>query len=182
MTVSSIILAANAKTPPAEAGGEKAETGVISQVLRNLLAELFPIKTWGKVAAVLGLSDRGARHRMEGTRAFSADELAALLRTEHGYRVLTAVMADAAPSWWRICAPLMEVAEIQQMQIAARRRLQRVVKGALDADAELSAAIARADALCDPDFHRPHADGLRAMARLPDRAVASAAGKGRGRR
>lgn len=133
------------------------------------------------LARILGISTDGAKNKLEGKRALSLDDFGRMLRTPEGFTYLTAMMSDSTVQWWRICAPLMEVAEVQAMQLRARRKFQRAVKGALDADADLSASIARADALLvqDEDFHRPHVDAMRAMARLPDRALATAKGRRR---
>jgi len=71
----------------------------------------------------------------------------------------------------------MEVAETQKMQAAARRRLRRVIEGAVDADREISASIQRAEAaLCvqDEDFYRPQFDGARSSIGARDRALAQA--------
>ena len=138
--------------------------------------KLFPQHARKTLARLLGLSDKAAMKKLAGQRMLSVDEFATLLRTPEGFTYLTAIMADSTVQWWRIMAPLMEVAEVQAMQLRARRKFRRAVKGAIDADTSLSAAIARADALMvsDEDFHRPHADALRAVARIPDRAVAAA--------
>jgi hypothetical protein len=132
------------------------------------------------LARLLGLSNGAARKKLSGERALSTDEFIRLLHTPNGFQYLTAVMADSQVQWWRVCAPMMELAEVQAMQIKARRRLGRAIKGAIDADRQITDAVARADALLvqDEEFHRPHADAVRAMARVPHRPVAASA-KGR---
>lgn len=134
----------------------------------RVLCDLFHIK------------ERDAKYRLAGERKFSGAELAKLLQTEEGFHFIAAIMADAAtkPQWWRICAPTMEAADIRTMQLKAQRRIKKALEGAIDADKDLSAAIARADtfAFYDPDFYRPHSDALRSMASVPDRAVAPSKG------
>lgn len=159
-------------------GVEKPKTGTIHEALTNLLKGLFPRKPWAALADLVGISPRTARHRIEGTRDYSADELAELIRSEHGFEFLRLIMAGHQPHWWRICAPLMDVAEVQRMQIAARRRLNRAVSGAVDADRSIEASIARAEAalaFSDEDFHRPQLDAIRAVARASHRSVATTA-------
>lgn len=132
---------------------------------------MVPRKPWAYLVDILGIKQRAAKHRMAGTRKFSAHDLALLLRTEQGLDVLSAVMAGATPRWWREC--------VQQQTVAqARKGLRQAVKAALDADQSLSDAIATADAFSDADFHRPHLDALRAIGRVPDRALAQAAKRG----
>jgi len=163
-------------TVSAQNGGTNA---AISQVLR----EIFPAKAWSHIGALLGLGERSAKHRMATTREFTADEIAALLHQPFGFKVVAAIMAqcERPPLWWRVCKPLMELADVQQAQLAARRKVERMLKGAMDADADLTAAIARAEAVAvhDPEFHRPGIDALRSKRRVPHRAVAAAAGKTR---
>lgn len=131
-----------------------------------------------KPAAVLadwlGISDRTAKRKLAGQRELSVEELGHLIRSERGFEIVVAIMADARPEWWRICAPLMEAADIRKMQMAAQRRVAKALEGALDADRQLSATLQRAEALHDQEHMRPHIDALRSMARTPDRAVAPA--------
>jgi hypothetical protein len=161
----------NAKAGAANLGPTRSYSGTIMEVFVGN----FPQHARKTLARLLGLSDSGAKKKIEGDSKLSIDEFATMLRTPDGFQYLTAVMSDSTVQWWRILAPLMELAEVQSMQLRARRKFQRVVQGALDADRDLAATIARAEVLLvqDEDFHRPHADALRAMAGLPDRAVAA---------
>jgi hypothetical protein len=161
----------------AETCTASAVNGSTNVTIAQVLRDIFPDKAWAHLGSLLRLEERTAKHRMAATREFSADEIARLLHQPFGFKVVAAIMSQAkpAPLWWRVCRPLMELADIQQMQLNARRRLGRVLKGAVDADAEINAAIARADAALsvrDEEFDRPHLDALRSIARVPDRAVA----------
>lgn len=161
----------------AEVGPSSPRSGTILEVF----GKIFRNDARKLLARFLGLSEGAAKKKLEGERSLSLDEFCALLRTPQGFHYLTAVMADSQVKWWRVCRPLMEVAEVTEMQLAARRKLKRAISGAFDADASLTAAIGRAEALLhqDEDHYRGHADALRGMARIPDSAVAAAAGKGR---
>lgn len=147
-------------------------SGRIAEVFRGL----SPRKTWTEVALRLKLCERSAKHRLAGTRYFSAEEIATLLRSEEGLSFLTALMADAKPRWWQLFQSHRALIDARRSQAVARRQLQE----AIDADADLTAAIARADAFQDEDFHRPHADALRS-ARSLSRSTVATATKGRKR-
>lgn len=164
----------SANSGPSELGPTVSRSGAIIEAFKTI----FPEHARKTLARLFRLSDGAARKKLTGERELSLNEFVQLLHTPGGFSYLTAVMADSQVQWWRVCAPLMEVAEIQAMQIKARRRLGRAIKGAIDADRQITDAIARADALLvqDEDFHRPHTDAVRAMARVPHRAVAGKIG------
>lgn len=146
----------------------------IQQVLTETVKHLAGPKPWVFLAKLLGLSDDTAKNRMKGSREFTAEELAALLRSEHGYEFLLAIADGYEPRWLRICRPLMELAEVKRAQAAARRKLHKAVQGALDADRDLAATIAAAEVFQDQEFVRPHVDALRSTAGVGNRAVAAA--------
>ena len=166
MTPKFAIAGENAKTALSVSGPSWPQNGAIIATFRNL----FPQHTRKTLARLLGISDGAAHKKLSGERAFSTAELAALIRSEHGLDFLVALMADAEPAWWRRVKAYFAAIDAQRLQRAARRRLRE----AIDADTELTAAIGRADALLvhDEDFYRPHADAVRAAARVSDRALA----------
>jgi hypothetical protein len=145
----------------------------INLILGRTCRTVFGRKTWSYLTELFGVSERSAKSRLACEREFTADELAVLLRSENGLRFLVAVMGDAQPAWWKTFKGHIALLDARKLQRAAQRRLQE----AIDAETDLSAAIARADLLSDEEFHRPHGDALRSMARIPDRAVASATGR-----
>jgi len=167
------IAAANAKSGVASLGPSRSQSGAVIETLRKI----FPEHARKVLAVTLGISFGAAKKKIEGERELSLDEFAVLLRTPKGFQYLTAVMSDSTVQWWRLLAPMMEVAEVQAMQNKARRKLRNAVQGAMNADADITAACARADALLaqDEDFHRHQADAVFAMARVSDRAGAPAA-------
>lgn len=176
MRAASAMAGVAANRAPLGAGTPTTRNGYIAAAVRRIFHE-DTVKTFARFT---GLSVGAANKKVHGQRTIDADEMARLLRTDDGFEFLTALMADAQPKWWVLCSAFMEVREAQRLQAEARLRIRRAVRGALNADADLTAAISRADALSDADFHRPHADALRSMAGVPDRAVAAAA-KGRAR-
>lgn len=158
-------------------------------------------KTWGFVASALDVSERTAKHRLGGTRDYTVDELRTLLRSEDGLEFLMAVMGDATPKWWRWLTKVMTLAAVRRRQhedaqeilkletandvdVGARRR----IKGALNADKRISAAVARAETtlgLSRPDVDRVGAAADGGMVRVSGSAMAQAPAKrayaGRGR-
>lgn len=161
--------------PAINAGTFDAQSVHLNEVIAECAKSVF-VKPFSALMHFLQLSESGAKKKIGGRRAFSASELALLIRTEEGFHFITAIMADTpAPSWWRLCEPVMEAAEGRKMQIVARKRMARAVRAAIDADQDLSAAIVRAEAVAvqDEDHMRPHLDALRAMARVPRGPVAS---------
>jgi hypothetical protein len=177
MSTSSVIDYGNAKSRGAIGVTRSDQSGALQNAIALAFREVFPRKTWLEIAEWFGLSERGAKHRLAGSREFTADELALMLRSEHGLTFLSAVMADATPRWWVAFKQQVAMKDARRLEAAARRKLQE----AIDAEADLSAAISHTDALLDQDFVRPHSDALRAMGRVRDRAVAAPAGRGQRR-
>lgn len=138
----------------------------------------FPAVILGRF---LGVSDRTAKRKLAAEREFTAEEIGKLIRSEDGFHFVTAIMGDATPEWWRICATLMDAADIRKMQMAAQRRIAKTLKGALDADRALAETISRAEALAvhDEEHASAYIDAVRSMARVPHSAVASSKGRRR---
>lgn len=151
------------------------QVGQINLSIINRFKEMFE-KPAAVLSEMLGVSERTAKRKLGCERELSSDEVGRLIRSEQGFEIIGAIMADAAriPEWWRICAPLMEAADIRKMQMAAQRRLTKALEGALDADTQLRATISRAETLAvhDEEHARPYIDALRAQGRSHNRAVA----------
>ncbi len=135
---------------------QETQIGYLNDALAQVFRKLAPVKTWAAVASVLGLTERVAKHRLSGTRDFTADELAALLRSEDGLSFLSAVMADSQPRWWLIFKNKMRAADIKRQQASMRRELEEAVNEA--------SALETALMVSDSDFHSPTVDALRSMA------------------
>lgn len=167
-----------AGAPSAKLGGARtcitsARSVYHASAIIQCLRAAFPVKTWGVVARLFGLSERGAKARLAGDRTFTAEELAILLRTEQGLTFLTALMEGATPQWWLRLQKQLAVADAKYHRRAAERRLQEAVY-------ELEARIDRAEtALCvqDEEFGRAQFAAVRASARLPDRSLAAPAAR-----
>lgn len=129
----------------------------------------------------LGITDKSSKRKLGLERSLSVEEIGKLIRSERGFEVVTAIMGEARPAWWRIVGPLMDAADARKMQIAARRRVAKTIESVLDADKDLSAAIHRAEALAvqDEEHVGPHIDALRSMGRVSNRPVAPSKGRRR---
>lgn len=132
---------------------------------------LFPLKTAQQLVEITAYPQRTVEYWLTGNAKIPSDALAMLLRSEWGVDFLSAVMSDAKPSWWRKTLSYFAALDAMSLQHRARRKLRE----AIHADRDTSAAIARADALLvqDQDFYGSHADALRSVARVSDRAVAA---------
>lgn len=160
-----------------------ANGGGINSAIINVIKDLYPEDQVKTLASWLKLSLKTAKNRLLGERDFTTEELATLLSSQHGYRVLQAIMDEAAkrpdyrrPEWWHICSALMDAADIRKMQAIANRRIAKTIESAIDANKYLSAAIERAETLAvhDADHLSNHLDALRSMGGVPHRALAPA--------
>ena len=128
---------------------------------------LFPQHARKTLARLLGLSDGAARKKLTGERAFSTDELAALLRSEHGLDFLAALMADARPQWW---------VQVQSaFKLGAMRRHRQQLQEAINEAERLGDALGRAETALgvrDEEFHRDQIDALGAIRRDLHRPLA----------
>lgn len=175
MTRHFAIAGRNAKPGSAVCVTRNDQNGALQNAIALAFRDIFPRKTWLEIAEWFGLSERGAKHRLAGSRDFTAEEIAIMLRSEHGLTFLSAIMADATPRWWVAFKQQVAIKDARRLETAARRKLQE----AIDAEADLSATIAHTEALSDQDFTRAHTDALRSFSRLPHRPVDATAGRRR---
>lgn len=167
----------------------------VNFAITEVLKIKFPLKTWAHLASILGLQERSAKYRLANTRAYTSDELQALLHSEDGLDFLVAVMGDAQPAWWRWLTKVMTLAAVRRRQAEDAQEIlkletagdadvgsRRRIKGALHAGQRISAAVARAETSLG--FSRPSVDRMGAAAGgrnsgVSDRAVAGAPGRRR---
>lgn len=86
-----------------------------------------------RLAAITGAADRTARDWLALRANYSADALAALLRTEDGLQILEAVMGDARPAWWRKIKRASQLATLRS-SIAKQEQAIRQLELDLGAD------------------------------------------------
>lgn len=158
-------------------------TCTITSAISDLFRSLYPQKTWGVVADLLGLSERAAKYRMAATRPYTTAELRSLLQSEDGAEVLEILMEGSKPQWWRqlqkeiaLCRARahqerarQEVMKLDQepLEISSRRQVKRFS----DADRRLHANLAEQETTVG----LLRADGGRAV----HRAMAQAKGRRR---
>jgi hypothetical protein len=176
-----------AKEATAKAGLSTPRCGATHVVIVRTIKEIFYTDTVKVVANWLGLTWKTARNRMDCAREFSLDEVADIIVSDHGFRVVTALMNEAkrtkhnwqAPDWWLLCEPLMELAEIERMAELARRRTQKVIRKTEDHHDALEQQLRFAQTLAIQGSGpaRTQAAALRSYAGADRRVVAT--GKGR---
>lgn len=164
-----------ARTCPASTGN-----GTVNSAIASVIREIYASKTAETLAVWLRIAVRTAKHRLAGSREFTLDELEALLHSEHGFRVVTAIMerAPRKPAWWAVCEPLMDLADAELLVTAIRERTAAAIqKREGDADA-LTTEIRRAQAVAIHGSRQagPHVEALVAIARGQGRVVAKRRG------
>jgi hypothetical protein len=174
MTTMNATMDVSANRPGAASCIEKHETCSVQDILLSHVKGLAGRKVWAVVSEILGLGERAAKARLSGSRAFTADELAHLLRQEQGRELLVALMGDAKPAWWVRFLQYDDALATRKEVLRSKRRLERMMH-AVD---ENLAAFERAEnalAVQDPEFAGAQFDGYRAAARVSNRALAQKA-------
>jgi len=165
----SLALPGNANLATADICGRDRNKSRTNYLVMQKARSLFPRKTAIHLVAITGYSQRAVECWLSGQARIPSDAIASLLHCEFGREFLSAIMVDATPIWWRKAIAYFAAVDALSLQRAAKRRLREAV----DADADLTAAIHRADNLLacgDQDFYRPQIDALRSMGGIPDRA------------
>lgn len=190
MSQAKLIVLQNAKMGGVDFCTNSQEICTISTSINEVLRGQFPRKTWAVLVEMFGISERAAKYKLSATSRYTDAEICRLLRSEFGFDILTAMMADSRPRWWVTAVKAITLGAVRRRQqsdqqlvmaleggapastLVARRRL----KGAINADKSLSAALARAEAsLVIPDAHADRDRGHEAGGndRLRNRSVAS---------
>lgn len=167
----------NANLAHAVLDTKNAETSITNTAIIAVLKAIFPAKTWASLTKLVCMSDSTAKNRMLQRREFTADEIGALLWSEHGREVLIAIMTQAPvePDWWRVAKSLFQIHDAEKFQHEARQRVRSILNEAVYADRDLSAAIARADAMLvhDAEFYGVQADAFREASSSHHRSMAA---------
>lgn len=164
----------------------------IQRTLAELIKGKVVHKPWAFLTDLCGLKESAAKSRFaagKSRRDFSVEELQALLHSEEGLDFLVAVMADARPRWWVWALKVMKLADLRRTQHETQQEALRLesemgaevgsrrrIRNALDANASLSASLARAETTlgiqrADMDRRADHAP--RPNARAPHRPMAA---------
>jgi len=161
-------------------GPPTAQTGAINEAIIRIIKEIYPQDTIKTLAGWLRLTWKTAKNRVLGEREFSLDEVGELLGSEHGFKVLTAIMDAASqrpgyrvPDWWAVCEPLMDLADAELLCAAVRKRTDKAIRKREDVADALETEIRRAQALAihGPGPAREHARALQSYAGAERRVV-----------
>lgn len=123
----------------------------LHRALSKCLRTVFPRKTWAYLGELTGIEEGAAKHRLAGTRRYTAEEIAALLRSEHGIQFLVALMGEARPRWWKAVLSMGLLGSMQRRREADLRLL----RGLSDAQQSAAAPIPAALLVQDPEFFEP---------------------------
>ena len=162
------------KPSPSSSQSESTNSAIIRKI-----KEIYPTQTVPALAAWLSrakgkaeVSFSTAKNRLMGTRQFSLEDIETLLHDEQGFPILKALMERAPnnPDWWRVCEPLMDMADAERMRLAIRKRVSRAIEGHYNADQQLEDEIRHSETLAiqGSGSARAHADALHTFARASD--------------
>lgn len=162
-------------------GPSSSHIGAINSAIVLKIKEIYPQDTIKTLASWLRLTWKTAKNRILGEREFSLDEVGELLGSEHGFKILTAIMEAAAqrpgyrpPDWWSVCEPLMDLADAERLCEAVRRRTDKAIRKREDVVDALETEIRRAQAkaIHDSGPAREHLRALQSYAGAERRVVA----------
>ena len=118
---------------PAEIRRTSGRTLPLNAAVTRVLSAIWPSKRDMRLAAITGAADRTARDWLALRANYSADALAALLRTEDGLQILEAVMSDARPAWWR---KIKRASQLATLRSSIAKQEQAIRQLELDLGAE----------------------------------------------
>lgn len=90
----------------------------------SILREIWPSKTDQHYAHEVGISERMARYQLSNRYGISAPALVALLRSEHGLRILEEIMGDEKPRWWRRFRQQVDLSNTRAVLAQHQKKLQ----------------------------------------------------------
>jgi hypothetical protein len=123
-TVTSIT-AAKAKTGSDNRSSERTTVQWITPVLAVIKA-VWPVKTAQNLAHTTQVTERAAAFWLAGQRDMSLDAARALLRSEHGYEMLAALMGDSDARWWKRMKLYAAAAENKRALNEQAKKLERL--------------------------------------------------------
>lgn len=131
MSVVSITAAKNAK-PDQERSFQDQEASLpTNSIVMRVARALWPSKTDMALSHRTGTSDRMCRYWLSEKYKLSADDLAALLRSDEGFEYLTAIIGDSKPVWWRAFKRSVRRAELRRLHAQLARDIEENEQGEL---------------------------------------------------
>ena len=119
------VVALNSENSKSSAGKSftgRARTFPISEAVANVIKGLWPKKTAQHVSYVTGCDERTVKFWLAGETRMSVESVAALLRTDEGFSILSAIMGDCKAPWWLAAKTAQE---IRTSRIALKREQKR---------------------------------------------------------
>jgi hypothetical protein len=150
--------------------------------ITDLIRSQNPRKTWAFVASMFGLKERAAKHRLANARAYTIEELQALIQSDNGLEYLEALMADATPRWWVNLQKSLKLSAARVLQEEAQQAVlsldagpmdqstRRKTKRFFDADRNLTAARAKEEVAVGLLHQKHHRAMAGAMAQTQSQA------------
>lgn len=131
MAVVSINAAKKAKLPLERSFQNPEASQPTNSVVMRVARKLWPTKTDMALAHRTGTSDRMCRYWLAEKYKLSADDLAALLRSDEGFQYLAAIIGDAHPVWWMSFKRAVRRAELRRQQKALQEAIEENEQGDL---------------------------------------------------
>lgn len=178
---SSTAIGALAKSGLHDSGLSAPHIGAVNAAIVAKIKDIYSSDTIKTLAAWLRLTIKTAKNRIDEERQFSLDEVGELLGSDHGFKILTAIMEAASqrpgyrvPDWWAVCEPLMDLADAERLCVAVRKRTDKAIRKREDVADALETEIRRAQTLAihGPGPAREHARALQSYAGAERRVVA----------
>jgi hypothetical protein len=126
MPVINITSAKNAKAT-GEANFTKNEDRFATfEKITNIIRRAWPKKTAAHVSFLTGVSERAVQFWLAGETRMTLEHVAALLKTEEGYAILSAIMGDCKAEWWLDTKMGAELRDSRKAMRAEQRRTARL--------------------------------------------------------
>jgi hypothetical protein len=113
---------ANAKSGTGKSFTRNAKSFAISVPLISAIKQLWPRKTSQIVSHLTGCDERTVKFWLAGETRMSVESVSALLRTEEGFEILSAIMGDQKPKWWVAMKAAMNVRRSREALEREKRR------------------------------------------------------------
>lgn len=113
---------------------EKTCTPKGSKLHRLLPFELFLREIWPEdrtknYMRLTGAKLRTAKNRVGGHHPPDYEEIAAILRSEHGFKFLQHIMGDARPAWFASVTKAKDIGALRRQVAEQQRRLTQMEMG-----------------------------------------------------
>lgn len=124
MPVVSLTAAKKAKATSERAFQNQEASFPTNGLLMRVARSLWPSKTDVSLSVVTGTSDRMCRYWLSNKYNISADDVAALLRGEDGFKFLEAIMGESRPLWWRDFKRATRRSELRRKQAELAKAIE----------------------------------------------------------